>query len=43
MLDVGPYRVLRRFGSNAYGLEIPEELGINPIFNVEDLTPYRTS
>jgi len=38
----GPYRVLRRFGSNAYELEIPRELGINPVFNVEDLTPYRT-
>ena len=23
-------------------LEIPRELGTNPIFNVEDLTPYRS-
>ena len=37
---ISPYRVLRRFGFNAYELEIFRELGINPIFNVNDLTPY---
>jgi len=39
---IGPYRVLRRFGSNAYELDIPCDFGINPVFNVEDLTLYRT-
>jgi len=39
---IDPYRVLRRFGSNAYKLEIPRELGINRVFNVKDLTLYRT-
>ena len=36
---IGPNRVLRRFGSNAYDPEIPRKLGINPVFNVEDMTP----
>jgi len=35
-----PYKVLRRIGSNAYELDIPQDLGINPVFNVEDLTQY---
>ena len=39
----GPYKVLRRFGSSAYELDIPRDLGINPVFSVEDLTRSRTS
>ena len=39
---IGPYRFWRRFGSNTYELEIPRELGINPVFNIENLTLYRT-
>jgi len=39
---MGQYRVLRRFGSNAYELDIPRDLEINPVFNVEDLTLYHT-
>ena len=36
---ISPYRVMRRIGSNAFELNIPCELGINPVFNVEELTP----
>ena len=32
----GPYKVLKRLGNNAYLLELPKELNISPIFNVED-------
>ena len=39
--STGPYRVVRRVGSNAYVLDLPSDLGINPVFNVEDLVPYR--
>jgi len=39
---IGPYKVLRRFGSNAYELDILCDLGIHPVFNVEDLTLYHT-
>jgi hypothetical protein len=38
---IGPCRVLKRFGENAYELELPEGIGISPIFNVSDLYPYR--
>ena len=37
----GPFKVLRRFGINAYELELPKEFGVNPTFNVSDLVPYR--
>ena len=33
---MGPYKALKRFGSNAYKLDIPYDLGINPVFNVEN-------
>jgi len=39
----GPYKVLRRFGSNTYELDIFRDLGISLVFNIEDLTRYRTS
>jgi len=38
----GLYKVLRRFGSSTYELNIPCNLGISPIFSVENLTCYRT-
>ena len=36
----GPFKVLKRFGINAYELELPKEYGVNPTFNVSDLVPY---
>jgi len=39
----GSYKVLKRFGSSAYELDIPHDLGISPVFRVEDLTRYHTS
>ena len=39
----GSYKVLMRFGSSAYGLYILCDLGISPVFHVENLTRYRTS
>ena len=36
----GPFKVLERIGENAYKLEIPNEYGISPTFNVKDLRPY---
>ena len=38
----GPYKVLRRFGFNAYELDILHDLEISLVFNVEDLTLYHT-
>jgi hypothetical protein len=42
MKKIGPCRILRKFGENAYELELPEGIGISPIFNISDLYPYRT-
>ena len=38
----GPFKVLRRFGTNAYELKLPKEYGINPTFNVADLVLYKS-
>jgi len=35
---IGSYQIIRKLGSNAYALDLPDNLGISPIFNVADLT-----
>jgi hypothetical protein len=41
MKNIGPCRVIRKFGENAYEIELPDGVEISPIFNVMDLYPYR--
>jgi hypothetical protein len=41
MKKIGPCKILRKFEANAYEIELPDGVGISPIFNVEDLYPYR--
>ena len=38
---IGPYSIIRKMGSNAYLLDLPNDMDISPVFNVEDLLPYR--
>jgi hypothetical protein len=33
MKKIGPCKILKKFGKNAYELELPEGIGISPIFN----------
>ena len=38
---MGPYSIIRKLGSNTYLLNFPNGMDINPVFNIEDLLPYR--
>ena len=38
---MGPYSIIHKMGSNAYLLNLPNDMDISHVFNVEDLLPYR--
>ena len=37
---IGPCKILMKFYSNPYEVELPKDVGIFPIFNVSYLCPY---
>jgi hypothetical protein len=41
MKQIGPCKILRNFDANAYDIELPDDVGISPIFNVSGHYPYR--
>jgi hypothetical protein len=41
MKKIGPCKILREFDANAYEIELPDDVGISPIFNILDLYPYQ--
>jgi hypothetical protein len=41
MKKIGPCNILRKFDANTYEIELPDGVGISPIFNVVDLYLYR--
>ena len=41
MKKIGPCKVIRKFGANAYDIDLPDGIRISLIFNVVDLYPYR--
>jgi hypothetical protein len=41
MKKIGPCKVLKKFGANAYEIELPNGIRISSIFNIVDLYPYR--
>jgi hypothetical protein len=42
MKKIGPCKVMKKFGENAYEIELPDGIGISLIFNISDLYPYRS-
>ena len=38
---MGPYSIIHKLRSNAYLLDLPNDMDINPVFNIEDLLPYQ--
>ena len=38
---MGPYSIIRKPRSNSYILDLPNDININLVFNIEDLLPYR--
>jgi len=41
MKKIGPCKIVRNFSANAYEIELPEGIGISPIFNIVDLYPHK--
>jgi hypothetical protein len=41
MKKIGPCKVLKKIGENSYEIELPDGIGISPIFNISYLYPYR--
>jgi hypothetical protein len=42
MKNIGPCKVIKKFGANGYDIELPDGIKISSIFNVVDLYPYKT-
>lgn len=38
---IGPCKILRKFSTNAYELDLPIGISISPIINVTNLYPYQ--
>lgn len=41
MRKIGPCTILEKYGSNAYKVDLPTNMGLSPIFNLEDLVSYK--
>jgi hypothetical protein len=41
MKKIGPCMFLKKFGANAYEIELLDGIGISPIFNISYLYPYK--
>ena len=41
MKKIGSCKVIKKLGANAYEIELPDGIGISPIFNTLYLYPYK--
>jgi hypothetical protein len=37
----GPFRVIKKLGTNAYVIDLPHDFGISPVFNIKDITEFK--
>jgi hypothetical protein len=40
---IGPFKILKKVGQNAFELELPDTLQVHPVINAEYLKPYKES
>ena len=43
MKKVGPFKVLKKCGNNAYKIDLPTDIRLSPIFNISNLYAYKPS
>lgn len=41
MKRVGPCKIIAKYGANTYKIDLPLDLGISPIFNVQDFVEFK--
>jgi hypothetical protein len=41
MKKIGPCKILWKFDANTYEIELSDDVGISPIFNVSYMYPYK--
>lgn len=41
MRRIGPCKILGKYGSNDYKVELPTDLALSPVFNVQDLVQFK--
>ena len=38
--QIGPFRIIEKYGDNAFKIELPPDMHIHSVFNIADLKPY---
>ena len=41
MKKIGPFKIVKKCGNNAYQIDLPPDINLSPIFNVSDLYVFK--